>query len=84
MRQVARTLIVTALTLVYVPLASQENAMAGATPRSEAATVRPGDALAIEFADGTVAAEATGGDSPRSAPRKPARKPEPGGQGSLF
>ena len=53
-------------------------------PVKSAATVRPGDALAIEFADGTVAAEATGGDSPRSAPRKPARKPEPGGQGSLF
>jgi len=53
-------------------------------PVKSVATVRPGDALAIEFADGTVAAEATGGDSPRSAPRKPARKPEPGSQGSLF
>ncbi len=48
MRQVARTLIVTALTLVCVPLASQENAMAGATPRSEAATVRPGVELFVE------------------------------------
>ena len=53
-------------------------------PVKSAAAVRPGDALAVEFADGTVAVEATGGDVTRAAPRKPARKPEPGGQGSLF
>lgn len=53
-------------------------------PVKSAAAIRPGDALAVEFADGTVAVEATGGDVTRATPRKPVRKPEPGGQGSLF
>ena len=58
-------------------------------PVKATAAVRPGDALAIEFADGRVDVEAvgdrSGGAEPsRPAARRPARKAEPGGQGSLF
>ena len=53
-------------------------------PVKSAAAIAPGDALAIEFADGGVNVTATDGEAARPAPRKPARKPEPGGQGSLF
>ncbi|RIK83946.1 MAG: exodeoxyribonuclease VII large subunit [Hyphomicrobiales bacterium] len=57
---------------------------AGGRPVKSAAGVRPGDALAIEFADGSVDVEAVGEGPSRPAARRPARKPEPGGQGSLF
>ncbi len=59
------------------------------TPLKRAAAVRPGAALAIQFADGVTAATADGGDSP-SNPGRPGRQatgrkePGPGGQGSLF
>ncbi|MCO5146544.1 MAG: exodeoxyribonuclease VII large subunit [Aquamicrobium sp.] len=53
-------------------------------PVKSAAAVGPGDALAIEFADGSIDAVASGGESARPVTRKQARKPEGGGQGSLF
>lgn len=55
-------------------------------PVKSAAALAPGDALAIQFADGGVEATVTGDGPARPAARtKPARKPEPGGgQGSLF
>mgnify|MGYP002621957256 FL=1 len=53
-------------------------------PVKSAAAIAPGEALAIEFADGGVDVEAKGGEAARPAARRPAKKPEPGGQGSLF
>jgi len=52
---------------------------------SRAAQVNAGTLLAIEFADGEIAALAQSGDQPLSAPKKPPRpkRGEPG-QGSLF
>jgi len=58
---------------------------AAGQPVKSAAAVGPGDALAIEFADGSVDAIASGDAPARPVARKPARKPEGGGgQGSLF
>lgn len=60
------------------------------TPIRRAAAVRPGAALAIQFADGTAAATANGGDATPSrtprpgAGRTPAKGSGNGGQGSLF
>ncbi len=48
----------------------------------QAASVTPGAALQIQFADGTVAATAEGAPSPR--PRAKTRDPGPSGQSSLF
>jgi exodeoxyribonuclease VII large subunit len=62
----------------------------GGRPLRTAAAVRPGMALAIEFADGRVGAVADGADkaSQPAASTKPAtaksRTPGGGGQGSLF
>ena len=58
-------------------------------PLRAAAAVTPGMALAIQFADGSVAATADGA-APTAAPRSPARSAEPKvrktgeGQGTLF
>jgi exodeoxyribonuclease VII large subunit len=53
-------------------------------PLRAAATVSPGMALDIEFADGRVAAIADGADgAPKATPGKP-RRGGGGGQGSLF
>ncbi|MBI1329646.1 MAG: exodeoxyribonuclease VII large subunit [Alphaproteobacteria bacterium] len=51
--------------------------------RRRAGAVKPGEALTITFADGNVAAEATGTPAPKSpsSPRKPSRT---GNQGDLF
>ena len=57
---------------------------AAGEPVRSAAAVKPGDALAVEFADGRVEVEAVGEGPARPAARRPAKKPEPGGQGSLF
>ena len=54
---------------------------ASGEPVKSAAAVRPGEALAVEFADGRIEVEAVGERPPA---RRPAKKPEPGGQGSLF
>lgn len=60
------------------------------TPIRRAAAVKPGAALAIQFADGTTPATAGGGD-PTAMPVRPSRpsarppkEPGSGGQGSLF
>jgi len=58
-------------------------------PVKAASAVTPGEALAIEFADGRVNVEVTGAkpdsEGPlRPAAKRPVRKSEPGGQGSLF
>ena len=55
------------------------------TVLARAAQVDAGSMLAIEFADGEVAALASSPDQPISKPKKPARaKPTEPGQGSLF
>ena len=60
------------------------------TPVRRAAAVKPGAALAIQFADGVTTATADGGDPALARPPRPsparlgAKEPGTGGQGSLF